>query len=146
MLSKLMNDMKSAIKTGQKAELTALRNLIGKVKAKQIDSGKDLTQEECIKVLASAAKQLKDSIQQYKSGGREDLVNKECFELSIVERYLPNQMSNDDVRAIVKKTIATVGAESMKDMGKVMSVAMKAVGAEADGSIVQKMVREELIS
>ena len=144
MLSRLMNDMKSAMKAGDKAELGALRNLIGKVKAKQIDSGKTLTDDECIKVMATSAKQLKDSIHQYKNGGRDDLAKNEAFELSIVERYLPEQMSEDDVRAIVQKTIADVGAESMKDMGKVMGVAMKAVGGEADGSIVQKMVREEL--
>jgi uncharacterized protein YqeY len=144
MLSILMDDMKSALKAGQKSELGALRNLIGKVKAKQIDNGKDLTKDECIIVMASAAKQLKDSIQQYKDGGREDLAENEAFELSIVERYLPEQMSVDDVRAIVKKSIADVGAESLKDMGKVMGAAMQAVGGEADGSIVQKMVREEL--
>ena len=144
MLSRLMNDMKSAMKAGDKAELGALRNLIGKVKAKQIDSGKTLTDDECIKVMATSAKQLKDSIHQYKNGGRDDLAENEAFELSIVERYLPEQMSEDDVRAIVQKTIADVGAESMKDMGKVMGVAMQAVGGEADGSIVQKMVREEL--
>ena len=139
-----MNDMKSAMKAGEKSELGALRNLIGKVKAKQIDSGKTLTDDECIKVMATAAKQLKDSIQQYKDGGRDDLAESEAFELSIVERYLPEQMSEDDVRAIVKKTIADVGAESMKDMGKVMGAAMQAVGSGSDGSIVQKMVREEL--
>ena len=144
MLSTLMNDMKSAMKAGEKSELGALRNLIGKVKAKQIDSGKDLTTDECIKIMASAAKQLKDSIQQYKNGGRDDLAEDEAFELSIVEKYLPEPMSEDDVRAIVKKTITDVGAESMKDMGKVMGTAMQAVGGEADGSIVQKMVREEL--
>ena len=144
MLSTLMNDMKSAMKAGEKSELGALRNLIGKVKAKQIDSGKDLTTNECIKIMISAAKQLKDSIQQYKDGDRDDLAEKEAFELSIVERYLPEQMSENDVRAIVKKTIKDVGAESMKDMGKVMGAAMQAVDGEADGSIVQKMVREEL--
>ena len=144
MLSRLMNDMKSAMKAGEKAELGALRNLIGKVKAKQIDSGKTLTDDECIKVMATSAKQLKDSIHQYKNGGRDDLAENEAFELSIVERYLPEQMSEDDVRAIVQKTITDVGAESMKDMGKVMGVAMQTVGGEADGSIVQKIVREEL--
>jgi len=144
MLSILMNDMKSAMKAGEKSELGALRNLIGKIKAKQIDNGKELTTDECIKVMSSSAKQLKDSIQQYKDGGRDDLAENEAFELSIVGRYLPEKMSEDDVRAIVKKTIADVGAESMKDMGKVMGSAMQTVGGKADGSIVQKMVREEL--
>ena len=144
MLSTLMNDMKSAMKAGEKSELGALRNLIGKVKAKQIDSGKDLTTDECIKVMTSAAKQLKDSIQQFKNGGRDDLAENEAFELSIIERYLPAQMSKDEIRDIVKKTIVDVGAKSMRDMGNVMGAAMQAVGGQADGSIIQKMVREEL--
>ena len=144
MLSTLMNDMKFAMKAGQKSELIALRNLIGKVKAKQIDKGKNLTTDECIKVIVSAAKQLKDSIQQYKDGDRVDLARKESFELSIVERYLPEQMSEEDIRAIIKKIISDIGAETLKDIGKVMGNAMQAVGSEADGSIVQKIVREEL--
>ena len=139
-----MTDMKSAMKAGGKSELGALRNLIGKVKAKQIDNGKELTTDECIKVMSSSAKQLKDSIQQYKDGGRDDLAENEAFELSIVERYLPEKMSEDDVRTIVKKTIADMGAESMKDMGRVMEATMQAVNGEAAGSIVQKIVREEL--
>ena len=139
-----MNDMKSAMKAGEKSELGALRNIIGKVKAKQIDSGKTLTNDECIKVVATAAKQLKDSIQQYENGGRDDLAKSEAFELSIVQRYLPEQMSENDVRTIIQKAIADMGAKSMKDMGKVMGSAMQTVGGEADGSIVQKMVREEL--
>ena len=144
MLSTLISDMNSAIKAKQKPELIALRNLIGKVKAKQIDIGKTLSDDECIKVLITAAKQLKDSIQQYKNGGRDDLAQNEAFELSIVERYLPEKMSENDVHTIVKKTIADVGAKSLKDMGKVMSFAMKAIGNGADGSTIQKMVREEL--
>ena len=139
-----MNDMKSAMKAGEKSELGALRNIIGKVKAKQIDSGKTLTNDECIKVVATAAKQLKDSIQQYENGGRDDLAKSEAFELSIVQRYLPEQMSENDVRTIIQKAIADMGAKSMKDMGKVMGSAMQTVGGEADGSIVQKIVREEL--
>ena len=144
MLSTLMDDMKLALKAGQKSELGALRNLIGKVKAKQIDSGKDLTKDEAIKVIASAAKQLKDSIQQYEDGGRKDLAENEAFELSIVQRYLPDQMSADDIRAIIKKVIRNIGAESLKDIGKVMGVAMQIVDGQADRSIVQKIVREEL--
>jgi len=139
-----MNDMKSAMKSGHKSEVIALRNLIGKVKAKQIDNGENLTKDECIKVILSAAKQLKDSIQQYKDGNREDLAKNESFELSIVERYLPEQMNEEEVRSIVKKTIIDVDAKSLKDMGKVMGNAMQVVGSEADGSIVQKIVREEL--
>ena len=139
-----MNDMKSAMKAGEKSELGALRNLIGKVKTKQIDSGKDLTTDECIKVMASAAKQLQDSIQQYKDGGRDDLAENEAFELSIVKKYLPEKISEGDMRAIVKKTIADVGAESMKDMGKVMGIIKSKAEGRADMGKLSGLIKQRL--
>jgi len=144
MLSQLMEDMKSAMRSGNKAELSALRNIIGKLKAQKIDKGEDLTEEECLKILKTASKQLKDSIQQYQNGGREDLVEKEAFELSIVEKYLPESMSENEVRNIVTKVIKDLGAASMKDMGRVMGTAIKATGGKADGKLVQQVVQEVL--
>ena len=144
MLSTLMDDMKNAMKSGKKDELGALRNLIGKVKAKKIDKGEELTDDETLKIIITSAKQLKDSIQQYEKGGRSDLVEKESFELSIVERYLPQQMSEEDVQKIVSEVIAEVGATTMKDMGKVMGGIMKRVAGQADGNLIQQLVRKEL--
>ncbi len=139
-----MDDMKNAMKSGKKDELGALRNLIGKVKAKKIDKGEELTDDETLKIIITSAKQLKDSIQQYEKGGRSDLVEKESFELSIVERYLPQQMSEEDVQQIVSEVIAEVGATTMKDMGKVMGGIMKRVAGQADGNLIQQLVRKEL--
>ena len=139
-----MDDMKNAMKSGKKDELSALRNLIGKVKAKKIDKGEELTDDETLKIIITSAKQLKDSIQQYEKGGRSDLVEKESFELSIVERYLPQQMSEEDVQKIVSEVIAEVGATTMKDMGKVMGGIMKRVAGQADGNLIQQLVRKEL--
>ena len=139
-----MDDMKNAMKSGNKDELAALRNLIGKVKAKRIDKGEELTQDETLKIIVTSAKQLKDSIQQYEKGGRSDLVEKESLELSIVERYLPQQMSEDEVKQLVLEVIAEVGATTMKDMGKVMGEIMKRVAAQADGNLIQQLVRKEL--
>ncbi len=139
-----MDDMKNAMKSGNKDELAALRNLIGKVKAKKIDKGEELTSDETLKIIITSAKQLKDSIQQYEKGGRSDLVEKESFELSIVERYLPQQMSEDEVQQIVSEVIAEVGATTMKDMGKVMGGIMKRVAGQADGNLIQQLVRKEL--
>ena len=144
MLPKLIDDMKSAMKEGRKPELNALRNLIGKLKAKQIDQGKELTNDESIRIIKSSAKQLRDSISQYKNGGRIDLVEKESFELSIVEKYLPEEMNESEIFKIVNETIKSLNAKSMNDMGKVMGVVMQKIGAEADGKIVQSMVRKEL--
>ena len=139
-----MDDMKTAMKSGNKNELAALRNLIGKIKAKKIDKGEELTQDETLKIIITSAKQLKDSIQQYEKGGRSDLVDKESFELSIVERYLPQQMSEDEIQQIVSEVIAEVGATTMKDMGKVMGGIMKRVAGQADGNLIQQLVRKEL--
>ena len=144
MLSKLVNDMKAAMKNGEKSKLKALRNIIGKIKATQIDTGKILNEDESIKIIKSSTKQLKDSIKQYKIGGRDDLVLSEEFELSVLQKYLPKQINENDLRDIVKNIIKEVNATSVKDIGKVMSAAMKAVNGKADGSNVQKIVREEL--
>ncbi len=144
MLEQLQNEMKSAMKASDKSRLMGLRNLIGKIKAKQIDKGEALSDEEALKVVQTAAKQLRDSVEQYKQGGRDDLVEKEAFELSIAEEFLPEMMSEDEVTKIIKNIISETGAESMKDMGKVMGSSMQALSGKADGKVVQTVVRNLL--
>jgi hypothetical protein len=97
-----------------------------------------------MKILKSTAKQLNESIEQYNKGGREDLVQKELFELSLIEKYLPEQLSEDKIRDIVKTTIQSAGAESMQDMGRVMGILMQELAGTADGKLVQHIVQEEL--
>jgi len=143
-LEQLQNEMKSAMKASDKSRLMGLRNLIGKIKAKQIDKGEALSDEEALKVVQTAAKQLRDSVEQYKQGGRDDLVEKEAFELSIAEEFLPEMMSEDEVTKIIKNIISETGAESMKDMGKVMGSSMQALSGKADGKVVQTVVRNLL--
>jgi len=144
MLPTLINDMKSAMKNGKKSELNALRNLIGKIKSKQIDLGHDLNEQECIKLMRSSTKQLKESIKQYKIGGRIDLIKNEEYELSVIQKYLPEEMEEDEVRLIVKDVIKKLNANDIKDLGKVISNSIKTINGRADGSIIQKIVREEL--
>ena len=144
MLNQLRNELKIALKAGDKAAMTGLRNIIGKLKAFQIDKGEPLTKEDALKILKSAAKQLRESIEQYKKGGRDDLAEKELFELSLLDKYLPEQLSEDKIREIVKETIQASGAESMQDMGRVMGMLMKELAESADGKLVQQIVREEL--
>ena len=146
MLSLLQEELKAAMKAKDKATLSGLRNIIGKLKARRIDKGEDLTKEECIQILQSSAKQIKDSIKQYKKGGRKDLVEVESFELKLIEKYLPEQLTDDELRSLIRKTIESIGAESMQDMGRVMGAAIKEVSGAADGKIVQKIVQEELSS
>ena len=144
MLNQLQEELKVAMKGGDKAAMTGLRNIIGKLKAAQIDKGESLNEEESMKILKSTAKQLKESVEQYNKGGREDLVQKELFELSLIEKYLPEQLSEDKIKDLVKKIIQSAGAESMQDMGRVMGVLMQELAGSADGKLVQQIVQEEL--
>ena len=144
MLNQLQEELKVAMKDGDKASMTGLRNIIGKLKAAQIDKGESLNEEESMKILKSTAKQLKESVEQYNKGGREDLAEKELFELSLIEKYLPEQLSEDKIRNLIKKTIQSAGAESIQDMGRVMGVLMQELAGSADGKLVQQIVQEEL--
>ena len=144
MLDQLQEELITAIKAGDKPRMTGLRNIIGKLKASQIDKGEELTGDESLKILKSAAKQLKESVEQYKKGGRDDLAEKELFELSLLDKYLPEQLSQDEIRTIVKNTIKSIGAESLQNMGKVMGMLMKKLAGTADGKLVQQIVQEEL--
>ena len=146
MLDQLQEELKIALKAGEKAEMMGLRNIIGKIKAAQIDKGETLTNEESLKILKTAAKQLKESIDQYQKGGRDDLAEKEAFELTLLEKYLPEQLSEEQIRQAVKNIVENTGAGSMLDMGKVMGATMQELAGSADGKIVQKIVQEELSS
>ena len=146
MLLLLQKELISAMKAKDKATLTGLRNIIGKLKAQRIDKGEDLAKEEYIQILQSSAKQLKDSIEQYEKGGRDDLAEVEAFELKLIEKYLPKQLSEDDVRTLVQKTIKSTGAQTMQDMGRVMGAIMKHLAGAADGKMIQKIVHTELSS
>ena len=146
MLKQLQEELIIAMKAGEKAKMMGLRNIIGKLKASQIDKGETLTAEESLKILKSAAKQLNESIDQYQKGGREELAEKEAFELTLLEKYLPEQLSEEIIRETVNIIIKKTGSESMQDMGKVMGAVMKELAGSADGKMVQKIVREELNS
>lgn len=146
MLDQLQEELKIAMKAGEKAKMMGLRNIIGKIKATQIDKGETLTNEESLKILKTAAKQLKESIDQYQKGGRDDLAEKEAFELTLLEKYLPEQLSEEHIRQTVKNIVKNTGSGSMQDMGKVMGATMQELAGSADGKIVQKIVQEELSS
>ena len=146
MLDQLQEELKIALKAGEKAKMMGLRNIIGKIKATQIDKGETLTDEESLKILKTAAKQLKESLDQYQKGGRDDLAEKEAFELTLLEKYLPEQLSEEHIRQTVKNIVKNTESGSMQDMGKVMGATMQELAGSADGKIVQKIVQEELSS
>ena len=141
---RLKEDMKAALKAKDKEKLSVIRMLQALIKNAEIDKRGELTDEEIVSLLMKYAKQRRESIELYEKGGRQDLVEKERRELQIVESYLPKQMSEEEIRELVKKVIEEVGATSPKDMGKVMQAVMPKVKGRADGSVVNKIVRELL--
>lgn len=144
MLEQLQEELIAAMKTKDKATLIGLRNIIGKLKTKNIEKGTSLTNQECVQILQSLEKQLKDSILQYKKGGRNDLAKIEEFELKLLEKYLPEQLSTDEIRKKVQYSIKSIGAKSIQDIGQVMGATMKELSGSANGNIVMKIVQEEL--
>jgi len=144
LLKTLQEEMKSALKAGDKEKLSVIRMLISEIKKVQIDKQKELTDDEIVQVLQKYAKQRKESIKQYTQAGRKDLAEKEQRELEIVSKFLPEALDENEIEKIVSKVITETGASSMKDMGKVMKKVMEEVKGRADGSVVSKIVKEKL--
>ena len=144
MLDKLQSDLKNALKNSEKERLNALRNLISKIKSEEIEKGETLSDDECLKVCIKNAKQIKESISQFEKGGRQDLAEKEKKELDIISSYLPEELTDNEIIAIIKNIINNVNASGPSDMGKIMGPVMGKVAGRADGKRVQKFVLEEL--
>jgi len=144
LFEKINDDMKEALKAGEKERLTVLRGLKSDLKYKQIDKGDELTDEDAIAVLASAAKKRRDSIEQFEKGGRDDLVKAETFQLEVINSYLPKQLGEDELREIIAKAIAEIGAETPQQIGAVMKVVMPQLKGAADGKLVNRLAMEIL--
>jgi hypothetical protein len=156
----LKEDMKNALKAGDSARrtligmvLTSMRNkeiekrtVLAKTitDAAQLDAQSQLNDEEAMAVIATEVKRRKDSIAEFEKGGRPELAASEQSEIDILKTYLPEQMSDEALRALVQKTIAATGASSAKDIGKVMSAVMAEVKGTAEGQRVSAMAKEEL--
>lgn len=147
---KIEEDIKTALRGGDKPRLSCLRMLKARlVEAEVAARGKagpdaTLTDEAATQVIATYAKQRRDSIDAYAKGGRDDLAGQERRELEIVNEYLPQQLSEEEVRGIVGEAIAESGAASAADLGKVMKLVMPRVKGVADGKLVNRVVREML--
>ena len=144
MIDNIKAQLKDAMFSKDKTRVTALRNFIAKLKAKEIDKKESLSDEESLKVLQSMAKQLKDSIDQYTKGGRTDLADNEKTELDILNEFLPTPLSEEEMSNIIDEAIKSLNASSMQDMGKVMGIAISKMDGRGDGAIVSKMVKEKL--
>ena len=138
-------DLTAAMKARDAARLSALRMLKAAVMNKGVEKGRDLEDAEVLQVVASLVKQRRDSIEQFASAGRTDLVAKETGEIAVLEHYLPPALSAEDIEAAVAAATAETGATSVKDIGKVMKAVMpKLAGKNADGRAVNDAVRRKL--
>ncbi|NCO74234.1 MAG: GatB/YqeY domain-containing protein [Cyanobacteria bacterium] len=141
-------DIKLAMKAKDKIRLETVRSIKKFLLEKEIElrgKGKDnLTPEDEIEILVQQAKQRRDSIEQYIQGGRQDLADKEKTELDIIETYLPAQVSDSELEEIITNIITKLGANTAKDLGKVMGVAMKELKGKTDGKKIQELVKSKL--
>lgn len=141
-------EIKAAMKSKDKVRLETVRGIKKFIIEKEVSvrpSGQDgLTEAQEMEILVQIAKQRRDSIEQYRKGGREDLVAQEEAELVILEEYLPPQMSDEEISAVIDEVIASAGVTSAKEMGKVMGAAMQQLKGKADGKKIQDMVKAKL--
>jgi uncharacterized protein YqeY len=137
----IRNDIKEAMKARDTERRDALRLLSSAMKQIEVDERIELNDDAVIKIIQKQVKQRNDAASQYKDAGRDDLYNKEMAEIKIYEQYLPAQLDDAELEAAVKNIISKVGAESMKDMGKVMGAASKELAGKADGKRISSCVK-----
>ena len=159
----IREDLKEAVKNREELKSSVLRLLLAAIfnkekekryklskekpelSGEELEEESQLNDEEVIDVISSEARKRKESIVEFEKGGRKDLVEKEKKELEILEKYLPEQLSEEEIKKLVKEAIEKTGAKEMKDMGKVMAELMPKVKGKADGSLVSRIVKDLLI-
>lgn len=143
----IISDMTASMKAQNAARTSTLRMVKAAIMNRQIEKGGELDDEEMSKLLRSLVKQRRDSVEQYEKGGRQDLADKEKAEIEVIEAYLPQAASREEMEAAVAAAITETGANSMKDMGKVMkSVQAALAGKNADGRTLSELVKAKLSS
>jgi len=140
----IKNDIKEAMRAKETRKRDTLRNILAAIKQIEVDERRELSDADVEKILMKYAKQREDAIVQFKEAGRDDLVAKDEAELALVQSYLPEPMSDDELETVLEEIIAETGASSMKDMGKVMGAAKSAIGSRADGGRINQIVKKLL--
>ena len=144
LLDQINSDIKTAMKARDKFRTETLRNLKSAIKYAEIDGNSELSDDDVLAVIAKQAKQRRDSITEFKKGNRADLIEKESAELSLLETYLPAQLSEDDLRDKAQAAITELGVSNIKGMGQVMKHLMPQLQGQADGKVVSQIVRQLL--
>ncbi|MGZ0052881.1 GatB/YqeY domain-containing protein [Brevibacillus gelatini] len=145
-MERLDQDMKQAMKDKAALKLSVIRMVKAALKNEEINKGRTLSEDEVLTILTRELKQRRESLHEFEKAGREELALKSREEIDVLSAYLPAQLSEDEIRQIVREAIAATNASSKKEMGKVMGAIMPKVKGRADGTLVQKIVSEELPS
>ena len=140
----IKSDVKDAMRAKEVVKRDTLRNIQASIKQIEVDERRDVTNADVESIMMKYLKQREDAKTQFADAGRNDLVEKEDAEIAIIKAYLPEPMDDAELETVLKEVIATVGAESMKDMGKVMGAAKAAIGSRADGGRINVMVKKLL--
>jgi len=140
----LNEDMKQAMKSQDKFKLSVIRMVRSAIKNIEIDQRKTLDDNEVLDILNREIKQRRDALQEFQKAGRDDLVQSAQAEIAIIAEYLPQQLTEEEVEAIVRQTIQETGASSKAELGKVMSALMPKVKGRADGKLVNRIVQQQL--
>jgi len=141
---RLLDEMKEAMKSNDKLRLSTIRMIRTAVKNKEIEQRKRLDDETILRVIQGMVKKGEESVEQFKLGGRMDLVEKETKEMEILRSFLPQPMSQEEILKIIDQTIEETKASSLKDMGKVMKSVMPKLGGRAEGGLINRLVKEKL--
>ncbi len=141
---RINDDVKAAMRAKEKTRLLALRMIMAAFKQKEVDERIELNDDQALAIMDKMAKQLRDSINQFQKAGRTDLVEKENFELEIVQSYLPTALTDEEVNQLIKSAIDETGASCMKDMGKVMGVLKPKVQGRTDMGKLSDLVKQQL--
>ena len=137
-------DLKEAIKSQNNAKRDALRGLMAAIRQVEVDKQKDVSDDDVVAILQKEAKNRNETIDAFTQGGRPDDAQQERLELAIIEQYLPEQLSHEELEAMVENAIAQSGASSVQDTGKVMGLVMQQAKGRADGKVISQIVREKL--
>jgi len=140
----IQEDTKTALKAGDKVRVGTLRLLSAAIKNREIEMGNEATDEDVRDVAIKEAKRRRESIEAYRSAGREELAAAEEAELEILKPFLPEQLGDAELNALIDEAVAATGATSLKEMGKVMGAVMAKAKGKADGTVVQELVRAKL--
>ena len=142
--NKITDDMKTAMKAGDKDRLKVVRMILAAVKQVEVDTRTELDDATVLGVLEKMVKQRRDSVEQFRQGGRDDLANNELAEITVLEAYLPEQLDEAEIDALIDEAIQSTGADSMRDMGKVMGVIKSKAAGRADMGRIGGKVKARL--